>query len=172
MDGIPAEIFKSAGPVALEALHSLLTSIWDEENVPKEFRNTTFVSLFKNRSSKTDCGNYRGISLLSVAGKILARVVLNRLITNISEENLPEAQCRFRLKRNTTDMISVRQVQEKCIRTEYGPSCCLHRPDESLRHGQQRGPLGDSVEAEVPDQIREPDSPVPRRHDRTGTFRR
>ena len=27
MDVIPAEIFKSAGPVALEALHSLLTSI-------------------------------------------------------------------------------------------------------------------------------------------------
>ena len=30
MDGIPAEIFKSAGPVALEALLSLLTSIWEE----------------------------------------------------------------------------------------------------------------------------------------------
>ena len=41
MDEIPAEIFKSAGPVALEALHSLLTSIWEEEDVPKEFRNAT-----------------------------------------------------------------------------------------------------------------------------------
>ena len=70
MDGIPAEIFKSAGPVALETLLSLLT-------------------LFNNRGSETDCGNYRGISLLSIAGKILARVTPNRLITNISEENLP-----------------------------------------------------------------------------------
>ena len=116
MDGIPAEIFKSAGPVALEALHPLLTSIWEEEDVPKEFRNTTFVSMSKNRSSKTDCDNYWGISLLYVAGKILARVILNRLITNISEENLPKAQCGFRPNRSTTDMIfSVRQVQEKCI---------------------------------------------------------
>ena len=57
MDGIPAEIFKSAGPVSLEALHSLLTSIWEEEDVPKEFRNATFVSLFKKRGSKTDCSN-------------------------------------------------------------------------------------------------------------------
>ena len=73
MDGIPAENFTSAGPVAIEALHSLLNSIWEEEDVPKEFRNATFVSLFKNRSSKTDYGNYGGISLLSVAGKILAR---------------------------------------------------------------------------------------------------
>ena len=39
MDGIPAEIFKSAGPVALKAIHSLLTSIWEEEVVPKEFQN-------------------------------------------------------------------------------------------------------------------------------------
>ena len=116
MDGIPAEIVKSAGPVALKALHSLPTSIWEEEEVPKEFRNVTFVCLFKNSGSKTDCGNYRGISLLSVVGKILARVILNRLITNISEKNLPEAQCGFRPNRSTTDMIfSVRQVQEKCI---------------------------------------------------------
>ena len=117
VDGTLAEIFKSAGPVALEALHSLLTSIWEKEDVPKEFRNATFVSLFKNRGSKTDCGNYRGISLLFVAGKILARVMLNRFITNILEENLPEAQRGFRPNRSTTDMIfSVRQVQEKCIK--------------------------------------------------------
>ena len=110
MFGIPAEIFKSAGPVALEALHSLLNSIWEEEDVAKESRNVTFVSLFKKR------GNYQGISLLSVAGKILARAILNRLTTNISEENLPEAQCGFRPNRSTTDMIfSVRQVQKKCI---------------------------------------------------------
>ena len=116
MDGIPAEIFKSASPVALEALHSLLTSIWEKEDVPKEIRNATFISLFKNRGSKTDCGNYLGISLLSVAGQILAQVILNHLITNISEENLPEVQCRFHPNRSTTDMIfSVRQVQEKCI---------------------------------------------------------
>ena len=52
----------------------------------------------------------------TAAGKILARVILNRLITSISEENLPEAQCGFRPNRSTTDMIfSVRQVQEKCI---------------------------------------------------------
>ena len=115
-DRIPAEIFKSAGPVVLEALHSLLTTIWEEEDVPKEFRNATFVFLFKNRGSTTGCGNYRGISLLSVAGKILARVILNRLIANISEEYLPKAQCGFRPNRSTTDMIfSVRLVQEKCI---------------------------------------------------------
>ena len=112
MDRIPAEFFKSAGPGALKAFHSLLTSIWEEEDVPKEFRNVTLVSLFKNRDSKTDCGNYPDISLLSVAGKILARVILSRIITSILE-NLPEAQCGFCANLSTTDMISsVRQVQK------------------------------------------------------------
>ena len=115
MDRIPAESFKSAGPGAFEALHSFLTSIWEEEDVPKEFRNAIYLSVFKNRGSETDCGNFRGISLLSVAGRILAWVILNRLITNISEENLSEAQCGFRPNRSTSDMIPVRQVQVECI---------------------------------------------------------
>ena len=116
MDGIPAELFKSAGPVALEAFHSLLTSIWEEEKLPKDFRDASVVSLFKNKGSRTDCGNYRGISLLSIAGKILARILLNRMIKNISEGSLPETQCGFRPNRSTMDMIfTVRQVQEKCL---------------------------------------------------------
>ena len=73
------------------------------------------VALYKNKGSKADCGNYRGISLLSIAGKIFACIILNRLIA-ISEANLPEAQCGFRPGRSTVDMIfTVRQVQEKCL---------------------------------------------------------
>ena len=115
IDGITAEMFKSAGPVALAAFHTLLTNIWEEEELPKDFRDATVVSLFKNKGSKNDCNNYRGISLLCIAGKILARILLNRLVENISEGNLPETQCGFRPNRSTVDMIfSVRQVQEKC----------------------------------------------------------
>ncbi|XP_076047199.1 uncharacterized protein LOC143028697 [Oratosquilla oratoria] len=42
--------------------------------------------------------------------------MVNRLVFHVSENNLREAQCRFRPNRNTADMIFVmRQVQEKCI---------------------------------------------------------
>ncbi|XP_046551772.1 uncharacterized protein LOC124261496 [Haliotis rubra] len=61
MDGVPA---KSDDPVALEAFHSLLTSMWEEEELPKDFRDAEVVSLFKKKGSKTDCGNHWGISLL------------------------------------------------------------------------------------------------------------
>ena len=71
---------------------------------PDDFRNALIVSLYKKKGSQSDCGNYRGISLLSVAGKIFARVIFNRLIT-VSEQTLPEAQCGIRPGRSTVDMI-------------------------------------------------------------------
>ena len=51
--------------------------------------------------------NYRGITLLSIAGKILARILLNRLIPTIPQENTPESQYGFRSNRGTVDMIFV-----------------------------------------------------------------
>ena len=116
MDGIPAEFYKAAGPVTLDTFHAILSCAWEEETMPQDFRDAIFVSLYKNKGSKSDCGNYRGISLLSVAGKILAQVILNRLLSVVSEASLPESQCGSRPGRSTIDMIfSVRQVQEKCI---------------------------------------------------------
>ena len=51
----------------------------------------------------------------------LARVLLNRLIPTIAQENTPESQCGFRSNRGTTDMIFVlRYIQEKCIEQNTG----------------------------------------------------
>ena len=72
------------------------------------------VTLCKNKGDKGDCNNYRGISLLSVVGKLLARVVLKRLHV-LADRVYPESQCGFRANRSTTDMVfSLRQLQEKC----------------------------------------------------------
>ena len=59
--------------------------------------------------------NHRGISLLSIAGKILARILLNRLMKHLEQGLLPESQCGFRKERGTIDMVfAARQLQEKC----------------------------------------------------------
>ena len=52
MDGIPAEIFITAGPVALATFHTILASIWEKENMPKHFKDITIVSLFKKRAAR------------------------------------------------------------------------------------------------------------------------
>ena len=58
---------------------------------------------------------YRVIGLFSIAGKILAQVLLNRVIPTIAQEHTPESQCGFRSNRGTADMIFVlRQILEKC----------------------------------------------------------
>ena len=73
------------------------------------------VTIYK-KGDRTECDNYLGISLLSAAGKIFARILLNRLSSHITPEVMPETQCGFRSNRSTVDMIfCLRQLQEKCI---------------------------------------------------------
>ena len=56
----------------------------------------------------------RYVQLLSIAGKILARLLLNRLLDHLEQDLLPESQCGFREGRGTADMIfASRQLQEK-----------------------------------------------------------
>ncbi len=51
------------------------------------------MPLHKNKDKKV-CDNYRGVALLSVPGKVLALILLERLQT-IIEPQLLEAQCGF-----------------------------------------------------------------------------
>lgn len=114
-DGIPAEVWKHGGTNLLVKLHRLICKAWDEGSVPQTWKDATIVTIYK-KGDRTDCGNYRGISLLSIAGKIFARILLDRLSQHITPEVVPESQCGFRSNRSTIDMIfSLRQLQEKCI---------------------------------------------------------
>ena len=115
-DSIPAEVYKNGGPITLTKLTKLYQSMWSKEQLPQEFRDATVVHIYKRKGNRQACDNHRGISLLSIAGKILARVLLNRLLEHLEQGHLPESQCGFRAGRGTTDMIfAARQLQEKCI---------------------------------------------------------
>ena len=91
------------------------TNAWEMGSVPQAWKDASIVTIFK-KGDRTDCWNNRGISLLSIAGKIFARILLNRLSTHITPDVVPETQCGFRGNRSTIYMIfSLRQLQEKCI---------------------------------------------------------
>ena len=88
--------------------------MWDEEVIPQQLKDASIIRLYKNGNRQL-CDNYRGISLLAIAGKILARMLLNRLIVHLVQGLLPESQCGFRGGRGTVDMIfAARHLQEKC----------------------------------------------------------
>ena len=112
-DSIPAEVLQAGGQPLLTQLHRLLLTIWDEERVPQDFKDGHIVTLFK-KNCRFTCGSYRGITLLSITGKLYACVILNR-IWPVIEAHYPEEQCSFRGGRSTNDMMfALRQLIEKC----------------------------------------------------------
>ena len=72
------------------------------------------MTVLHKKGDKTECGNYRGISLVLHAGKVLLKVVARRLGDCCEAKGLlPEEQCGFRPDRSTTDvMFVVRRLQE------------------------------------------------------------
>ena len=115
-DGIPPDIFKHGGTAIAEELLKLFTQIWKEGGVPQDFKDADIVHLYKNKGDIKCCDNHRGISLLCIAGKLFARLLLNRLFKHADDIGVvPESQCGFRPGRGTNDMnFALRQIQEKC----------------------------------------------------------
>jgi len=52
-----------------------------------------YVPLYE-KGNKTDCSNYRGISVLPTTYKILSNILLSKL-TPYAEENIGDHQCGF-----------------------------------------------------------------------------
>ena len=95
--------FSACTPLSVLA-RSCTTSMWD----------TKIITLFKNKGERSDSNNYRGISLLSVNGKVFAKVILIWL-QKLAERVYLESQCGFWAGRSTIDMVfSLRQLQVKC----------------------------------------------------------
>lgn len=82
--------------------------------MPEDFCNALIATLYNNKGSKSNCGNYRGISLLSIAGTIFTRILLNQLIME-TERGLREVQCGFRPGCSTMDTIL---SSDRCKRIE------------------------------------------------------
>ena len=59
--------------------------------VPNDFRKTLIKSLYK-KADKSECRNYRGISLLSMGSKLLSNMILFRLKDAV-DKVLREEQC-------------------------------------------------------------------------------
>lgn len=115
-DGIPAEVFKAGGETLIAHLTRLFQVFWINGELPQDFRDANIIHLYKNKGDRSSCDNHRGISLLSIAGKILARILLNRITKHILDDVVSESQCGFRKLRGTVDMVfAVRQLQEKCV---------------------------------------------------------
>ena len=116
-DELPAELLKlvlsDSSHEILLAFHDIIVDVWMTGEVPQEWKDATIKVLHKNKD-RTECSNYRGLSLVSHVGKVLLKIVVNRHGDFCEEAGIPpEEQCGFRPQRSTTDMMFVvRRLQE------------------------------------------------------------
>jgi hypothetical protein len=79
---IPAELIQAGGKILLSAIHKQINSVWNKEELPDQWKESIIVPIVK-KGDKTDCNNYRGMSLLLTSYKILSNILLSRLIKSL-----------------------------------------------------------------------------------------
>ena len=101
--------------ISVNALHHRTNKIWNEEQIPDDWRKGLLVKLPK-KGDLSLCNNWRGITLSSIPSKILCSVILQRIKTE---------QAGFRQERSCIDQIAtLRIIVEQTI--EWQTSLCMN----------------------------------------------
>ncbi|KAK3542618.1 hypothetical protein QTP86_031319, partial [Hemibagrus guttatus] len=103
VDEIRPEYLKSLDVVGLSWLTRLCNIAWRSGTVPLDWATGVVVPLFK-KGDRRVCSNYRGITLLSLPGKVYSRV-LERRVRPLVEPWIQEEQCGFQPSRGTLDQL-------------------------------------------------------------------
>ena len=103
-DEISPELLKCMGKLGLRWLQRVCLKAWESGVAPEDWKVSTIVPIYKGKGDILECCNYRGISLLSLPGKVYAKI-LERRCRAIVETKLSESQCGFRPGRSTTDQL-------------------------------------------------------------------
>ncbi len=110
---ITAEMLKSGGESIVEWLTHIFNEVWETERLPSDWTRGVILPFWKRKGDRLVCGNHRGITLLSIPGKLFTRILLTRALPAIRSSRRPQ-QAGFMPNRSTTDQISaVRLLIEK-----------------------------------------------------------
>ena len=107
-DGIPPEALKGDVQTNVDILHKLYRKVWEEEEIPEDWRQGHLIKLPK-KGDLTECQNWRGITLLSIPGKVLNRIILDRLKKEL-DGRLRDEQAGFRKDKSCTDQIATLRI--------------------------------------------------------------
>ena len=114
IDSINVEMLKADTDTTTNVLHELFQKIWDQEEIPDDWSRSLIVKLPK-KGDLTVCGNWRGITLMSTAAKVMGRVIVTRIREGINQL-LRDEQAGYRSGRSTTEQIFVlRNIIEQVI---------------------------------------------------------
>ncbi|VDP46613.1 unnamed protein product [Schistosoma curassoni] len=107
-DNIPAEALEADVAATARILHILFNKIWDEQQVPTDWKEGLLVKIPK-KGDLSNSDNYRGITLLSIPGNVFNRVLLNRTKDSVDAQ-LRDKQAGFLKDRSCTDQIATLRI--------------------------------------------------------------
>ena len=105
-DNIPYDIIKSLGAKAKSFILHLFNQVWKGEPMPQQWRTAVIKPLLKDGKDPKSPGSFRPIALTSCLGKLLEKIVADRLTSYLECNNLINPnQAGFRKERCTTDQV-------------------------------------------------------------------
>ena len=111
---ITAKLLKFGGECMLRWLQVIINCVWISETIPDDWRRGIVLPFWKRKGDRLTCANHRGITLLSIPGKLLALILLRRSVSAIRSRRCIQ-QAGFMPGRSTIDQIfALRQIIEKC----------------------------------------------------------
>ena len=115
-NGIRPECLKYGGMALWESLLKLYNECWTNPlKIPKEWAEAEVTSIYKNKGSRRDPENYRGIFLLDTIGKVFASIITRKIMKE-ADKKLYDGQFGFRKGRSTAEAIMiVRHVIQQTI---------------------------------------------------------
>jgi endonuclease/exonuclease/phosphatase family metal-dependent hydrolase len=117
LDEIPSEMLKSLGEKAIQELCEICQNIYEEGKWPEDFTRTAMIPLPKKNNAK-DFGDYRTISLICHASKIMLKVLTKRIEMK-TKHLIGRNQFGFRKGCGTRDAVGV--MRTLCERSlEHG----------------------------------------------------
>ena len=118
VDEVVGEVLKYGGEWMVESIYQICRKIFDEEEVPTEWLRAIKVPIRKKgKGDKFE--DYRGITLLSVIGKVYAMVLERRVRLFLEAKGkLGESQFGFRKGKSTIDAIFVMDERVKRVKGE------------------------------------------------------
>ena len=88
----------------MKVLYSVCQQIWKTQQWPRDWKTSIFIPIPKKRNAK-ECSNYRTITLISHASKVILKLLQARLQQCVNHE-LPDVQAGFRKGRGNRDHIA------------------------------------------------------------------
>jgi exonuclease III len=114
-DTISPKVIKSCAPALTYIIHHIFESCIRSNTFPKAWKTSRVTAVHK-KGSRTECGNYRPISISSILSKVLEKILGDQM-THFLAENKLLSECQFGYKKGLSCQDTVAALTED-IRTQ------------------------------------------------------